>query len=110
MPNLKEIKPHNSYFYVAQKFFKSFANKKKKKKEKKNVKKIVQFLEVYNLFTTNPISFTFVMSEHVYVEHKLCKFDKNPLSTVLPEIQNVEIRNFPLPVNKTLCILCLSWL
>ena len=52
-------------FYVVQKFFKSCAKKtkkkKKKKKEKKNVKKIGQFLEVYILFTTNPISFTFYM-------------------------------------------------
>ena len=38
-------------FYVVQKFFKSSA------KKKKIVKKIGQFLEVYILFTTNPISF-----------------------------------------------------
>ena len=53
VPNLKEIVPREGYFYVVQKFFKSGANKKK------NVKKIGQFLEVYILFTTNPISFTF---------------------------------------------------
>ena len=55
VPNLKEIKPWEGYFYVVQKFFKGGA----KKKEKKNVKKIGQFLEVYILFTTNPISFRF---------------------------------------------------
>ena len=56
VPNLKEIEPQEGYFYVVQKFFKSGA-KKKKRKEKKNVKKIWQFLEVYILLTTNPISF-----------------------------------------------------
>ena len=45
-----------SSFLCGSKFFKSGA---KKKKEKKNVKKIGQFLEVYILFTTNPISFKF---------------------------------------------------
>ena len=33
----------------------------KKKKEMKNVKKIGQFLEVYILFTSNPMSFKFDM-------------------------------------------------
>ena len=56
-PNLKEIDPWEGYFHVAQKFFKSCA----KKKEKKYVKKIGQFLEVYVLFTTNPIFFKFDM-------------------------------------------------
>ena len=55
VPNLKEIAPQEGYFYVVQKFFKSSA------KKKKNVKKIGQFLEVYILFTTNPISFIFDM-------------------------------------------------
>ena len=50
VPNLKEIEPQKDYFYVVQKFFKSGA-------KKKNVKKIRQFLEVYILLTTNPISF-----------------------------------------------------
>ena len=36
VPNLKEIKPWEGYFYVVQKFFKTG--------EKKNVKKIGQFL------------------------------------------------------------------
>ena len=36
VPNLKEIKPWEGYFYVVQKFFKSGA-------KKKNVKKIGQF-------------------------------------------------------------------
>ena len=57
VPNLKEIASQKGYFYVVQKFFKSSA----KKKEKKNVKKIGQFLEVYILFTTNPISLKFDM-------------------------------------------------
>ena len=39
VPNLKEIKPWEGYFYMLQKFFKSGA--------KKNVKKMGQFLEVY---------------------------------------------------------------
>ena len=52
VPNLKEIEQQEGYFYVVQKFFKSCA-------KKKNVKKIVQFLEVYILFTINPISFKF---------------------------------------------------
>ena len=56
VPNLKEIEPWVSYFYVVQKFFTSGA---KKKKKKNNVKKIGQFLEVYILFTTNPISLKF---------------------------------------------------
>ena len=55
VPNLKEIEPQEGYFYVVQKFLKSDA------KKKKNVKKIGQFLEVYILFTTNPISFKFDM-------------------------------------------------
>ena len=55
VPNLKEIEPREGYFYVVQIFLKSSANKKK------NVKKIGQFLEVYILFTTNPISFNFNM-------------------------------------------------
>ena len=55
VPNLKEIEPREGYFCVAQKFFKSNA------KEKKNVKKIRQFLKVYILFTTDPISFEFDM-------------------------------------------------
>ena len=55
VPNFKEIKPWEGYFYVAQTFFKSNA------KKKKIVKKIGQFLEVYILFTTNPISFKFDM-------------------------------------------------
>ena len=50
VPNLKEIKPWEGYFYVVQKLFKSSA-------KKKNVKKIGQFLKVYILFTTNPIYF-----------------------------------------------------
>ena len=55
VPNLQEIEQQEDYFYVVQKFFKSVA-------KKKNVKKIGQFLEVYNiLFTTNPISFKFYM-------------------------------------------------
>ena len=54
VPTLKEIEPREGYFYVAQKFFKSGA-------KKKNVKKIEQYLEVYILFTTNPISFKFDM-------------------------------------------------
>ena len=53
VPNLKEIEPWECYLYVVQKFFKSGA--------KKNVKKIGQFLKVYILFTTNPISFKFDM-------------------------------------------------
>ena len=57
VPKLKEIKLREGYFYVVQKFFKSGA----KKKEKENVKKIWQFLQVYILFTTNPISFKFDM-------------------------------------------------
>ena len=49
-------------FLCDSKFFKSGAKKKKKeKKEKKNVKKIGQYLEVYILHTTKPISFKFVM-------------------------------------------------
>ena len=40
---------------MVQKFFKSGA------KKKNNVKKIGQFLEVYILHTTNPISFKFDM-------------------------------------------------
>ena len=52
VPHLKEIEPWEDYFYVVQTFFKSDA-------KKKNVKKIGQFLEVYILFTTNPISFKF---------------------------------------------------
>ena len=60
VPNLKEIDPREGYFYVVHKFFRSGA-KKKNKKKKKNVKKIGQFLEVYILFTTNPISFKFDM-------------------------------------------------
>ena len=59
VPNLKEIKPWKSYFYMVQKFFKSDA--KKKKNEKKNVKEMGQFLEVYILHTTNLISLKFVM-------------------------------------------------
>ena len=47
VPNLKEIDPWEGYFYVVETFFKSSA--KKKEKKKKNVKKIGQFLEVYNL-------------------------------------------------------------
>ena len=58
VPNLKQIKPWEGYFYVIQKFFKSSA---KKKKEKKNVMKIRQFLKVYIFHTTNSISFKFVM-------------------------------------------------
>ena len=38
------------------------------------MEKIGQFLEVYILFTTNPISFKLVMQGHVYVEHKIRKF------------------------------------
>ena len=55
VPNLKEMEPQEGYFYVIQKFFKSGI------KKKKSVRKIGQFLEVYILFTTNPISFKFVM-------------------------------------------------
>ena len=55
VPSLKEIAPQEGYFYVVQKFFKSST------KKKKNVKKIGQFLEVYILFTTNPICFKFDM-------------------------------------------------
>ena len=58
VPNLKEIEPWKGYLYVVQKFFKSGA---KKKRKKKNVKKIGQFLEVYILLTTNPISLQFDM-------------------------------------------------
>ena len=54
-PNSKEIELWQGYLYVVQKFFKSSV------KKKKNVKKIRQFLEVYVLFTTNPISFKFDM-------------------------------------------------
>ena len=61
------------FFYVVQKFFKSGA--------KKNLKKIWQFLEVYILFTTNLISFKFDMYSHLYVEHEICKFDKNPFGS-----------------------------
>ena len=77
LPNLKEIERWKGYFYVVQKFFKSCA------KKKKNMKKIGQFLEVYILFTTNPISFKFDICKlgHVYVKYKICKFDKNPLSS-----------------------------
>ena len=81
VPNLKEIQPWKGCFYVVQKFFKIGAKKKKKKKkkkEKKNVKKMGQFLEAYILHTTNPISFKFDMQGHVYVEHKICKFGRNP--------------------------------
>ena len=81
VPNLKEIQPWKGCFYVVQKFFKIGA-KKKKKKEKKNVKKIGQRLEAYILHTTNPISFKFVMLGHVYVEHKICKFGRNPPSSL----------------------------
>ena len=59
VPNLKEIKPWEGYFYMVRKFLKSSA--KKKKKEKKNVKKIGQFLEVYILHTINQISLKFVV-------------------------------------------------
>ena len=45
------------------------------------MKKIGQFLKVYILFTTNLISFKFDMKGHVYVEHKICNFDKNPLGS-----------------------------
>ena len=54
VPNLKEIKLWEGYFYVVQKFFKSGV-------KKKNVKNMGQFLEAYILQTTNPISFKFVM-------------------------------------------------
>ena len=77
VPNVKEIKPQEGYFYVVQKFFKSSA---KKNKKKKNVKKIGQFLKVHILFTTNTISFKFDMLGHMCVEHKICKCDKNSLS------------------------------
>ena len=69
VPKFKEIEPREGFSYVVQKFFKSGA-------KKKNVKKIGQFLEVYTLLTTNLISFKFAMLGHVYVEHKICKFDK----------------------------------
>ena len=55
VPNLKKTEPREGYFYVVQKFFKSGG------KKKKNVKKIGQYLEVYVLFTTNPISLKFDM-------------------------------------------------
>ena len=57
--HLKEIEAWEGYFYMIQKFFKSGA--KKKKREKKNVKEMGQFLEAYILYTTNLISFKFVM-------------------------------------------------
>ena len=59
VPNLKEIDHWEDYFYVVQKIL------QKQCEEEENVKKIGQFLEVYILFTTNPISFKFDMLDHV---------------------------------------------
>ena len=75
VPNLQGIEPMEGYFYMVQKFFKSCAKKKK-------VKKMGQFLEVYILRTTDAISFKFVTYSHVYVEHKICKFGRNPPSSL----------------------------
>ena len=76
VPNLKEITPWEGYFYVVQKFFKNSA-------KKKNVKKIGQFLEEY--ISCSPVirfpSNVICKVMYVYVEHIICKFDKNLLSS-----------------------------
>ena len=59
-------------------------------------------LEVY--ITTNAISDCKVMYMWSIKYVNLIK-----ICLVVPEIQGVEIRNFLLPVNNTLCVLCLSW-
>ena len=62
-------------------------------------------LEVY--ITTNPISFKFDCKVMYMYSIKYVNLIK--ICLVVPEIQGVEIRNFLLPVNNTLCVLCLSW-
>ena len=44
------------------------------------MKKFRQFLKVY-ILSTNPISFKFDKQGYVYVEHKICKYGKNILSS-----------------------------
>ena len=53
VPNLKEIDPWEGYFMWLKNSSK--AVRRRRRKKKKNVKKIGQFLEVYILFTANPI-------------------------------------------------------
>ena len=62
VPNLKEINQWEGYFM----WFKNSSKAVQRRRLEENAKKIGQFLEVYILFTTNPISCKVM---YVYVEH-----------------------------------------